>query len=119
MNREKSWHKIAPRSRRRHRTKGKSYSLLAYPCHFSIVMTIAASMNSAKSIPCEPIRKTRPVKPPFRRNVERLLRHNGRAFSGEPIIAVFTDKWPRAPDHHSHSRGHDPLRITAAPRPSG
>src|SRR5947199_1070817 len=35
MNRERSWRKIAPRPRRRHRTKGKSCSLLASPCHFS------------------------------------------------------------------------------------
>src|SRR5262245_66101605 len=38
MNRERSWRKNAPPPRRRHRTKGKSCSLLASSCHFSIVM---------------------------------------------------------------------------------
>jgi hypothetical protein len=42
---------------------------------------ISASMNSAKSILCEPIRKPTPVKPPFRRNVEQLLRHNAMPLS--------------------------------------
>src|SRR5262249_7087636 len=32
---ERSWHKTAPLPRRRDRTKGKSCSLLALPCHFS------------------------------------------------------------------------------------
>ena len=35
-NRERSWRKTAPRPRRRRRTKGKSCSSLALPCHFSI-----------------------------------------------------------------------------------
>jgi hypothetical protein len=35
-NRERSWRKTALRPRRRDRTKGKSCSLLASPCHFSI-----------------------------------------------------------------------------------
>src|SRR5437763_8535362 len=39
MNRERSWHKIAPPPRHRHRTKGKSCSLLGSSCHFSIVMS--------------------------------------------------------------------------------
>src|SRR4030095_14456742 len=37
-NLERSWRKTAPRPRRRDRTKGKSYSLLASPCHFSVEM---------------------------------------------------------------------------------
>src|SRR6266404_6094289 len=36
MIRERSWHKTAPPPRHRDRTKGKSYSLLASPCCFSI-----------------------------------------------------------------------------------
>ena len=38
-NRERSWRKTVPRPRRDRRTKGKSCSLLASPCHFSIEMS--------------------------------------------------------------------------------
>ena len=41
-------------------------------------------VNGLKNPYHEPIRMPRPIKPPFRRNVERLLRHNAmlsRAYS--------------------------------------
>src|SRR4051812_6014546 len=48
MNQERSWRKIAPRPRRRGRTKGKSCSLLALPCHFSFVMSRPMSLLSGQ-----------------------------------------------------------------------
>src|SRR5687767_12371740 len=47
MNRERSWHRSAPLPRRRRRTRGKSCFLLAWPCHFSIVMSLFRVMDAA------------------------------------------------------------------------
>src|SRR3954463_12190363 len=48
-NRERSWHKSAPRPRRRRRTKGKSYFLLA--CPYSLADVLAEEGDGA--LACE------------------------------------------------------------------
>src|SRR5687767_15361956 len=50
MNRERSWHKTAPRPRRRGRTKGKSYSLLACSCQFSSGLGFVANHFDVVSV---------------------------------------------------------------------